>query len=90
MSERAMRDLVNKRLIGYFAEDVKCETYRCPPLNSVKLCFQTEPNLTLTSKPSIKSCPSGGCSFAKLPGSSSPNIEPKSLSQTFIYTSLLR
>jgi hypothetical protein len=54
-------------------------TYRWPPLSSVKLCFQTLPSWTLISRPSIKSCLSGGCSFAKFPGRSSAKMPPKSL-----------
>lgn len=54
-------------------------SHRCPPLSSVKLCFHTDPSLTFTSKPSMRSLPSGDSSLAKLPGSSSPKISPKSL-----------
>lgn len=54
-------------------------TYLCPPDSSVSDAFQMLPSLTLTSRPSVISCPSGGCSFAKFPGNSSPNIRPKSL-----------
>jgi hypothetical protein len=55
------------------------QIYRCPPLSSVKLCFHTLPNCTRTSRPSVRSCPSGGCNFAKFPGRSSAKILPKSL-----------
>ena len=54
-------------------------TYRWPPLSSVRLCFHTLPNWTLISRPPIKSWLSGSCSFATLPGRSSPKIPPKSL-----------
>jgi hypothetical protein len=55
------------------------QTYRWPPLSSVKLCFQTLPSWTLISRPSIKSWLSGGCSFEKFPGRSSAKMPPKSL-----------
>lgn len=55
-------------------------TYRCPPLNSVKLCFHTPPRLTLTSSPSDISFPSGACNRHVLPGNKSPKIAAKSLS----------
>jgi hypothetical protein len=45
----------------------------------VRDAFQILPSRTLTSRPSVRSSPSGGCSFAKLPGNSSPKIRPKSL-----------
>mmetsp|Transcript_8273 Transcript_8273/g.16703 ORF Transcript_8273/g.16703 Transcript_8273/m.16703 type:complete len:220 (-) Transcript_8273:2882-3541(-) len=50
----------------------------CPPLSSVSDCFQTSPNATLTSNPSQASCPSGGSSFAAVPGSSVLKMLPKS------------
>ena len=49
------------------------------PLLSVRLCFLTLPSCTLILRPSIKSWPPGGCSFAKFPGRSSAKIPPKSL-----------
>lgn len=52
---------------------------RCPPLSSDRDCFQTPPNATRTSRPSKKVPPSGGASFAVVPGSKVENIEPKSL-----------
>ena len=53
---------------------------RCPPLNSDKDSFQTSPKATLTSRPpSITSIPSGGRSFACVPGNNVEKIEPKSL-----------
>lgn len=52
---------------------------RCPPLSSDRDCFQTPPNATRTSRPSKKVPPSGGASFAVVPGSRVENIEPKSL-----------
>mmetsp|Transcript_22104 Transcript_22104/g.41553 ORF Transcript_22104/g.41553 Transcript_22104/m.41553 type:complete len:243 (+) Transcript_22104:162-890(+) len=51
----------------------------CPPLSSVRLSFQTSPNATLTSRPSQHSSPSGGSSFAVVPGSSVEKMLPKSL-----------
>ena len=63
-------------------------THLCPPLNSVKLCFHTVPSWTLTSRPSMRSWPSGGWSFAKFPGRSSPKISPKSLKKKVLYTLL--
>ena len=51
----------------------------CPPLNSDRDCFHTLPNPTRTSSPSMKSPPSGGTSFAIVPGRRVENIEPKSL-----------
>ena len=51
----------------------------CPPDSSVNDCFHICPSLTLTSKPCVNSLPSGGCNLAKLPGSNSANISPKSL-----------
>lgn len=56
-------------------------TDRWPPLSSVREAFQTLPSRILTSSPSVMSLPSGGSSFAKLPGRSSPKIDPKSLSE---------
>jgi len=53
--------------------------YRWPPLSSVRLCFHTLPSWTLILRLYIKSWLSGGCSFATLPGRSSPKIPPKSL-----------
>lgn len=41
---------------------------RCPPLSSDRLCFQTPPNATRTSRPSKKLQPSGGSSLASVPG----------------------
>lgn len=79
MSESAMRDLETTQLDAQLLYPGFWKAYRWPPLNSVKLCFQTEPSRTLTSNPFIKSRPSGGCNFAKLPGRSSANIAPKSL-----------
>lgn len=51
----------------------------CPPLSSDKDCFQTPPNATRTSRPSKKLAPSGGSSFAVVPGNNVENIDPKSL-----------
>lgn len=51
----------------------------CPPLSSDRDCFQTLPKATRTSRPSRKLPPSGGSSFAMVPGSRVENMEPKSL-----------
>jgi len=75
MSDRAIRDL-SSQLKNRVQKDW---TYRCPPDNSVRDAFQILPSRTLTSRPSVRSCPSGGCSLAKLPGNSSPKMIPKSL-----------
>jgi hypothetical protein len=56
---------------------------RCPPLNSDKDCFHTLPNATRTSSPSKKSQPSGGSSFAIVPGNRVEKIDPKSLQPKF-------
>jgi hypothetical protein len=64
--------------------DLGADTYRWPPLSSVKLCFQTLPSWTLISRPSVKSWPSGGCSFAKFPGRSSAKMPPKSLKRIVV------
>lgn len=53
--------------------------YRWPPLSSVRLCFQIPPRHTLISRPSVSGWPSRRSSLAELPGSSIPNISPKSL-----------
>jgi hypothetical protein len=45
----------------------------------VRDAFQILPSRTLTSRPSVRSCPSGGCNLAKFPGNSSPKMIPKSL-----------
>lgn len=63
------RDMIRERAISE----------RWPPLSSVRLCFQTDPRRTLTSRPCVRSSPSGGWSFAKFPGRSSAKISPKSL-----------
>jgi hypothetical protein len=55
------------------------DAYRCPPLSSVRLCFHTVPSRTLTSRPCMRSWPSGGCNLAKFPGNSSAKMPPKSL-----------
>ena len=69
----------------FFLSFLKLNSHLCPQLNSVKLCFHTGPSWTLTSRPSIRSWPSGGWSFAKLPGRSSAKISPKSLKKGFSY-----
>lgn len=51
----------------------------CPPLSSDNDCFQTLPNATRTSRPSKKLQPSGGSSFAIVPGNKVENMDPKSL-----------
>mmetsp|Transcript_18205 Transcript_18205/g.58882 ORF Transcript_18205/g.58882 Transcript_18205/m.58882 type:complete len:251 (+) Transcript_18205:18-770(+) len=51
----------------------------CPPDSSVRLCFHTPPNATLTSRPSYTSIPSGASSLAVVPGSSVEKMLPKSL-----------
>ena len=51
----------------------------CPPLSSDNDCFQTPPKATRTSNPSKKVPPSGGSSFAIVPGSRVEKIDPKSL-----------
>mmetsp|Transcript_761 Transcript_761/g.2466 ORF Transcript_761/g.2466 Transcript_761/m.2466 type:complete len:274 (+) Transcript_761:1683-2504(+) len=51
----------------------------CPPLSSDSESFQTAPNPTRISSPSITDCPSGGSSFAVAPGSRVEKIEAKSL-----------
>ena len=68
IKERAIKDL-----------RTLCKTYLWPPLNSVRLCFQTPPSATLTSSPSLISCPSGGSNLAEFPGRRSPKMAPKSL-----------
>jgi len=54
-------------IINTIMNDLKNKSYLCPPLSSVKLCFQTPPRQTFTSNPSEISCPSGGSNFAELP-----------------------
>ncbi len=61
-----------------------------PPLSSESDCFQTPPNATRTSSPSMKSPPSGGSSLAIVPGNSIENIEPKSLQATELNKLCLR
>lgn len=51
----------------------------CPPLSSERECFQTLPKATRTSRPSKKEHPSGGSSFAIVPGNKVENMDPKSL-----------
>eukprot|EP00438_Fugacium_kawagutii_P009040 Skav202975 [mRNA] locus=scaffold2274:481138:483575:+ [translate_table: standard] len=58
-------------------ESAKSE--RCPPLSSVKDCFQTPWKATLISKPSVSSIPCGGSSLALVLGSNVPKMESKSL-----------
>jgi hypothetical protein len=78
MSDRAIRDLtISYTLLVESLTPIR--TYRCPPESSVRDAFQILPSRTLTSRPSVRSWPSGGCSLAKLPGSNSPKIRPKSL-----------
>ena len=68
---------------------------RCPPLSSLRLCFQISPKAILTSSPSQASIPSGGSNLAFDPGSNVENIDPKFLltffhvrsSSTFFFTS---
>ena len=76
--ERAIKDLHHFQVS---CRVNRCEgsSYLCPPLSSVKLCFHTVPSWTFTSNPSMRSWPSGGWSFAKLPGKSSAKMPPKSL-----------
>ena len=78
-----MRDSAMRELSGTDQSWAWCRgcfgTHRCPPLSSVRLAFHTVPSRTLTSSPSVRSCPSGGCNFAKFPGRSSSKINPKSL-----------
>lgn len=50
----------------------------CPPLSSDKDCFHTLPKATRTSRPSRKVPPSGGSSFAMVPGNRVEKIDPKS------------
>mmetsp|Transcript_26720 Transcript_26720/g.61905 ORF Transcript_26720/g.61905 Transcript_26720/m.61905 type:complete len:212 (+) Transcript_26720:390-1025(+) len=52
---------------------------RCPPLSSVRDCFQTPWKPTLISRPSVASMPSGGSNFALACGNNVPKIESKSL-----------
>ena len=55
----------------------------CPPLSSDKDCFHTLPKATRTSRPSRKVPPSGGSSFAMVPGNRVEKIDPKSLNIVF-------
>jgi len=89
MRESAMSDLVERNeekkeargqlAAGSFQLRFGGDAYRCPPLSSVRLCFHTVPSRTFTSRPCMRSWPSGGCSLAKFPGNSSAKIPPKSL-----------
>jgi len=78
MREGAIKDLDHFE-VSCRINRCKSNAYLCPPLSSVKLCFHTVPSWTFTSNPSMRSWPSGGWSFAKLPGKSSAKIPPKSL-----------
>jgi hypothetical protein len=81
INDSAMSDLLSHICVvrRWGGNQLGTQTYRWPPLSSVKLCFQTLPSWTLISKPSIKSWLSGGCNFEKFPGRSSAKMPPKSL-----------
>lgn len=76
INERAISELYRHQSKIYSGE---WSSYRWPPLSSVKLCFQMEPNWTFTSRPALRLPGSAYCSLALLPGKRSPKISPKSL-----------
>jgi hypothetical protein len=56
---------------------LRARSERCPPLNSLRLFFHTLLKATFSSRPSEKSLPSGGLSWAEVPGRSVLKISPK-------------